>query len=213
MITVAVTGGIGTGKSVVLARFRELGSPVIAADALAHDVLLPDTDGARAVRERFGHAVMRADGGVDRPALARVVFADERARLDLEAIVHPAVRRRLAEWLAARKDEGASLAIVEIPLLFETGRAADFDAIVVTACEEPEQIRRVMNRDGLGEADVRRRLAAQWPLAEKVKRADFVIRTDGLLGDSRARVDEVWRHLQARAAHPAEPPSLSPDRT
>lgn len=200
MITVAVTGGIGTGKSVVLARFRELGAPVIEADALAHDVLRPDTEGAAAVRRRFGEAVMRADGGVDRPALARVVFADERARLDLEAIVHPAVRRRLAEWLSARAAEGASLAIIEIPLLFETGRSADFDAIVVTACEEPEQIRRVMGRDGLSEPDVRRRLAAQWPLTEKVKRADFVVRTDGLPADSRARVDDVWRQLQARAA-------------
>jgi dephospho-CoA kinase len=200
MFAVALTGGIGTGKSVVLERFRELGAPVIEADALAHDVLLPGSEGAGAVRGRFGDGVMRADGGVDRRALARVVFADERARRDLEAIVHPAVRRRLSEWLSARMAEGASLAVVEIPLLFETGRAADFDAVVVTACEEPEQIRRVMGRDGLEEADVRRRLAAQWPLAEKVKRADFVIRTDGLLDDSRARVDEVWAELQARAA-------------
>ncbi|MEW5981617.1 MAG: dephospho-CoA kinase [Acidobacteriota bacterium] len=199
MLTVALTGGIGTGKSVALTRFRELGAPVIEADAIAHEVLAPGTPGAEAVRRRFGPGVMHADGSVDRRKLARVVFADEAARQDLEAIVHPDVRRRLAEWVAARARAGARLAIVEIPLLFEIGREAEFDAIVVTACDEAEQIRRVMARDGLTEADVRRRLSAQWPLDEKVKRAHFVIPTHGRREDTLSRVDAVWGELQARA--------------
>ncbi len=200
MLRVALTGGIGTGKTVVLGRFQELGAPVIEADVLAREALAPGTPGVRAVADRFGPGVIGADGRVDRRALGALVFADDRARRDLEAIVHPDVRRRLDTWMAERTAAGAAVAIVEIPLLFETGRERDFDVVLVTACDEDEQVRRVMARDGLSEPDVRRRLAAQLPIAEKVRRADHVIRTDGRREDTLARVDAVWRALVEQAA-------------
>lgn len=200
MLRVALTGGIGTGKTVVLGRFQELGAPVIEADALAREALAPGTPGARAVAERFGTAMVGADGSVDRRALGALVFADDRARRDLEAIVHPDVRRRMAEWLTGRAAAADRIAVVEIPLLFETGRERDFDVVLVTACDESEQVRRVMARDGLSEQEVRRRLAAQLPLAEKIRRADHVIRTDGRREDTLARVDTVWLALQEQAA-------------
>jgi dephospho-CoA kinase len=199
MLNVALTGGIGTGKSVVLARFAELGAPVVSADDLAHDVIGAGTPGAGAVRDRFGGEVMRADGGVDRLRLAAIVFRDTAARRDLEAIIHPAVRAAIAAWGEARAREGAAIAVAEIPLLFENARASDFDRVVVTACAEAEQVRRVTVRSGLAEEDVRRRIAAQLPLAEKVRRADYVIWTDDSIDATRQRAADVWARLQQDA--------------
>jgi len=199
MLKVALTGGIGTGKSVVLARFAELGAAVISADDVAHDCIGAGTPGADAVRARFGDAVMRPDGGVDRLRLASVVFRDVDARRDLEAIIHPQVRRAIAQWADARAAEGVAITVVEIPLLFEGGREADFDRVVVTACAEDEQVRRVSARSGLSADDVGRRIAAQMPLAEKVRRAHYVIQTDGDVDATRRRALEVWTDLERDA--------------
>ena len=199
MLKVALTGGIGTGKSVVLARLAELGVPVISADDVAHDVIGAGTPGAAEVRARFGDEVMRPDGSVDRLRLAGIVFRDRDARRDLERIVHPAVRQAITAWGEARARDGAALSVAEIPLLYENGREVDFDCVIVTACSEEEQVRRVAARSGLADEDVRRRIAAQMPLAEKVRRADYVIRTDGSLDDTRARAAEVCGLLVDRA--------------
>ncbi len=198
MLRVALTGGIGTGKSVALARFAELGAAVIDTDALARDALAPGSPGHEAVRLRFGGVVIRPDGQVDRARLGRIVFADDQARRDLEAIVHPAVIGAVGAWLEAREREGARVAIVEIPLLYETGRDRDFSCVIVTACGADEQVRRVMARSGLDEAEARRRVAAQWPVAEKARRADYVIRTDGPVEETRRQAAEVWIALNRR---------------
>jgi dephospho-CoA kinase len=196
MLRVALTGGIGTGKSVVLEQLRALGARVLDADAVAHAVMAPGTPAAAAIRDRFGAAVVAPDGGVDRPALGAVVFSDEGARRDLESIVHPAVYDTIDAWMAACAREGAGVAVAEIPLLFETGHEADFDVVLVTACAPDEQVRRIVARGGT-EADARRRMAAQWPLSDKEARADHVIRTDGSLAETRARAAEVWRRLRS----------------
>ncbi|HNV04275.1 MAG TPA: dephospho-CoA kinase [Vicinamibacterales bacterium] len=198
MLRVALTGGIGTGKSVALARFAELGAAVIDADDLAHRAMQPGSEGHAAIRRRFGEGVIGADGRVDRARLGAVVFADDDARRDLEAIIHPAVARAIAAWLTACERQGVRIAIAEIPLLHETGRDKDFACVVVTACEESEQVRRVMARSGVDEPEARRRMAAQWPAAKKARRADYVIRTDGPLAETRRRTTEVWRALSAR---------------
>lgn len=198
MLRVALTGGIGTGKSVALARFAELGAAVIDTDALSRDALAPGSPGHEAVRRRFGDGVMRPDGQVDRARLGRIVFADDQARRDLEAIVHPAVIGAVGAWLEAREREGARVAVVEIPLLYETGRDRDFSCVIVTACGADEQVRRVMARSGLDEAEARRRVAAQWPVAEKARRADYVIRTDGPVEETRRQAAEVWSALNRR---------------
>ena len=199
MLRAALTGGIGTGKSVVLARFAELGTPVVEADTLAHDAIAPGTPGAAAVRERFSEGVIGPDGCVDRVRLGALVFDDNQARRDLEAIVHPAVYRAIRAWMRARKASGARMAIAEIPLLFETGHEGDFDCVVVTACGSDEQVRRAMARSNLSEPEVRRRIAAQGPLDDKVRRADSVIRTDGTVGETRLRAAAVWDALDRRA--------------
>jgi dephospho-CoA kinase len=199
MLRAALTGGIATGKSYVVQRLRQAGVPVVDADVLAREVVAPGTPGLRAVAERFGPAVLDAAGALNRPALAAIVFADPEARRELEAIVHPAVRSGIDEFLAGLPPATA-FAVADIPLLFETGRAGDFDAIVVAACPPAMQIERVMARDGATREQAEQRLTAQWPIDDKVRRADYVIDTSTSFDATDAAVDEVIAALRARAA-------------
>jgi len=199
MLRVAVTGGIGTGKSVVGAELAACGAPVIDADVLVHEALRAGSPAAAEIRSRFGAAVIAPDGDVDRARLGAIVFQDSQARRDLEAILHPAVYRAIEAWMRAQEQSGTLVAVAEIPLLYETGHEGDFDCVVVTACDGEEQVRRAVGRAGASEADARRRIAAQWPLDEKVRRADIVIRTDGTLDATRQAARSAWETLMQRA--------------
>ncbi len=196
MLRVALTGGIATGKSYCLARFASLGVAVVDADRLARDAVAPGSRVLDAIVARFGQSMLRPDGTLDRSSLARVVFNDRAARADLEAVVHPEVYRRIGEWLATLPP-GIRIAMADIPLLFETGHIHDFDRVVVVACDPREQLRRLMARDGLTEAEAHARLDAQWPIQEKEARADYVIRTDGTAADTDAQVRTVHELLLA----------------
>ena len=191
MLRVALTGGIATGKSYVRARIAARGVLTLDADAIVHRLFTGGSDVTAEVRRRFGTSVVRHDGAVDRQALGRIVFADASARRDLEAIVHPRVYERIAEWADAQAREGTPWVLVDIPLLFETGRDREFDRVIVAACSPEEQVRRIRQRDGLGEAVALARLAAQWPIAEKVRRANDVIDTSGSFGETDRQVDGV----------------------
>jgi len=204
LLRVALTGGIATGKSYVCARFEALGVPTIDADVIARHVVQPGMPALQRIVERFGSGVLREDGHLDRGALGAIVFGDAIARHALEAIIHPEVRRAIGEWEAALRGQAAgtrpAYCLADIPLLFETGRSAEYDAVVVTSCAPDEQVRRVRARDGLTDAQARARLAAQWPIGEKVRLADYVIRTDGTFADTDTQVAEVHGHLLAKAA-------------
>jgi dephospho-CoA kinase len=193
MILAALTGGIATGKSYCASRFAALGVPLIDADRLAREAVEPGTRGLEAIVARFGSGILRGDGTLDRSALARIIFADGTARADLEAIVHPEVYRRIREWSVNLS--GVQAAIADIPLLFETGHTHDFDKVIVCACEPEEQVRRLMARDRLSADDARARLAAQWPIEEKVIRADYVIRTDATYADTDRQVARIHESL------------------
>jgi dephospho-CoA kinase len=198
---VALTGGIATGKSHVRAHFEQLGVPTIDSDMLAREAVAPGSAGHAAVARRFGPAVLEADGSLNRTRLAEIVFADPAARHDLEAIIHPEVRRATETWFDSLDPGTHPCAVADIPLLFEVGREQDFDVVIVVACEPETQVRRVMDRDGLSEAAARQRLAAQLPIADKIARAGFVIRTDGSYDETNAQVDAVFsalRRLYAR---------------
>jgi dephospho-CoA kinase len=197
MLRAALTGGIATGKSFCLARFGALGAATIDADILAREALAAGSPGLAAVAGRFGAGVLQPDGTLNRQALARIVFADEGARAHLEAIVHPEVYRRITEWFADAPP-GTRVAIADIPLLFETGHEHEFDRVIVCACDPDEQVRRVMARNGVSEADARARLSAQWPIEEKVRRADYVIRTDGSFAETEAQVKTVFARLAGK---------------
>jgi dephospho-CoA kinase len=196
MLRVALTGGIATGKSYCLARFAAFGVPVIDADQLARDAVAPGSRALEEVAARFGAAIIRADGSLDRASLGRIVFTDRAARADLEAIVHPEVYRRISEWLATLPPR-TRVAIADIPLLFETGHTHDFDRVVVVACDPREQLRRIVARDGLSERDARARLDSQWPIEEKEARADYVIKTDGSVAETDNQVRTVYEQLIA----------------
>jgi dephospho-CoA kinase len=199
MRRIGLTGGIATGKTYVAARLVRAGVPLIDADVAARAVVRPGTAALAAIVERFGAGVLARDGTLNRPALGSIVFADVAARRDLEAIVHPAVQAAIEAYLTALPPD-TPFAVADIPLLFETGREAAFDLIVVVACARETQIARIMTRDGLPRADAERRLAAQWPIESKVERADVVIWTDGSFADTDAQVDALLTRLRADAS-------------
>lgn len=196
MLKIALTGGIATGKSYVLEQFRKRGVPCLDADQLAHGVMSAGTEATQAIAARFGSDVLAADGAVDRKKLGPIVFADAAARRDLEAIVHPAVRRAIAAGLRAFELlGGAPFALVDVPLLYETGYSSQFDRVVVTACLPDLQITRLVGR-GMSEQEGRQRLAAQMPAVEKAARADFVIQTDGSFEETNQQVEKVLQNLR-----------------
>jgi dephospho-CoA kinase len=190
MRRIGLTGGIATGKSFVRGRLEELGVPTIDADVLAREAVAPGTPGLAAVVARFGPGILNADGSLDRKALAAIVFNDANARLDLETIVHPRVRAATDSWFHSLPPQ-TQFAVADIPLLYETRRDRDFDVVVVVACEPATQLQRLMAREGMAKPEALARIAAQLPIAEKVRRADFVIRTDGTKAETVGQVDRL----------------------
>ena len=195
MLTVGLTGGIGSGKSTVASLLAERGAVIIDADALARDAVAPGSAGFQAVRDRFGDAVLTPDGDLDRAALAAVVFADADARRDLEAIVHPEVRLRIAQVIAdhAGTDD---VVVLDSPLLVETGSHRDVAVVVVVSTAPSTQIDRLVTR-GMQEGDARARSATQLPFESKAAVADVILDNDGSLDDLRSQVDRLWLQLTA----------------
>ena len=194
---IALTGGIATGKSYVANKFREAGVPIVDADVLSREVVAPGTAGLAAVRKRFGPDSVRRDGTMDRVRIAQIVFKDKRARLDLEAIIHPAVQKAIDEFFATLPRR-TPFALADIPLLFETGRENQFNAVVVVACPRELQLQRLMERNKLSREDAERRLNAQLPIDQKVKKATHVIRTDGTFEATDTQVAELLKKLSGK---------------
>jgi dephospho-CoA kinase len=205
MKRVALTGGIATGKTYVSSKLRDAGVPVVDADALAREVVAPGTPGLAAVRKRFGPSAVRADGTMDRVRIGHIVFRDKRARHDLEAIIHPLVQKAIDEFFASLPRR-TPFAVADIPLLFEVSRQRQFDFVVVVACPREMQLERLMTRSRLSGEDAERRLAAQLPIDEKVKRADFTIWTDKSFEETDAQVAAL---LAALGRKSGRPPSMA----
>ena len=195
MTRVGLTGGVASGKSTVSAILSELGAVVIDADLLAREVVAPGTEGLAAVVEAFGPDVLGPDGGLDRPRLGALVFADPERRRALEAIIHPRVRARAAE-IEAAAPVGA-VVVHDIPLLAETGQAASFDAVVVVDVPVDVQVDRMVHIRGMSEADARARIAAQADRDARIAIATHVVENTGSLEDLRARVEEVYRTIES----------------
>ena len=192
MMKVALTGGIATGKSYVLARLKERDVATIDADDIVHEAFGAGSPVTRAIAAQLGSVFLKPDGSVDRTALGVKVFSDPEARHHIEAIVHPVVYQTIHKWFDTL---GRPLGVASIPLLYETGREKDFDFVVVTVCPPDLQLRRLLARDRMTEEEARQRIAAQLPAEEKAARGDFVILTEGSTLDTDRQVDELIAKL------------------
>ncbi|HET7870720.1 MAG TPA: dephospho-CoA kinase [Actinomycetota bacterium] len=198
MLLVGLTGGIGTGKSTVARMLEKRGAVVFDADILARKAVAQGTPGFDEVVERFGPNVLAPGGGLDREALASIVFSDPAARRDLEGIVHPEVRRMFAEGCEEYRDSDR-VVVFSAPLLVETGMHTAFDLLIVVSAPVATQIERLMRDRGMPERDVEARIAAQLPLEAKAEVADVLVDNEGTFEDLEGQVDRVWRDLDAKA--------------
>lgn len=204
MLIVGLTGGIATGKSTVARRLKELGARLIDADHLAREVVEPGEPAFEEIRARFGPEVIGPDGRIDRARLGEIIFRDEKAREDLESIIHPRVRQRIRTTIERLRQEGDDCVIVcDIPLLFETGAALEWvDRTLVVYAPKEVQRERLIRRSGLDPQEADRRIAAQLPTEEKVRRADDVIDNSGDLENTLQQVDRLWKEwMRACESH------------
>lgn len=194
MLTIALTGGIASGKSVVARRLVEHGAVLIDADALARDVVRPGTPGLARIVETFGEEVLAPDGALDRAALAEIVFGDPQRRAELNAITHPLIAERSRELVAAAAPD--AVVVHDIPLLAEGTRDIDgFDLVVVVQAPVETRLRRMMTDRGMTREQAQQRIAAQASDADRLALADVVIENDGDLADALRQVDELWASL------------------
>ena len=195
-LLVGLTGGIATGKSTVSALFSHLGARVIDADLLAHEVVMPGQRAHAEIVKEFGPEVLDPDGQLDRKRLGAIVFADAARRRRLEEITHPAIRQRQQRILAVLDEEAfEGLVIWDAALLIESGGAKGMDRLVVVATDPATELQRLMDRDGLSEAEARARVASQMPVAEKSKLAHYVIDNSGSRAETERQVREAYRRL------------------
>lgn len=198
---VGLTGGVASGKSTVAAMLAELGAVVIDADVLAREVVERGTPGLAQVVEAFGPEVLTPEGDLDRPKVGSIVFADEAKRRQLEQIVHPLVFERYAEAEAAAPPD--AIVVHDIPLLVESGRAEEFDAVLVVDVPTEVQVERMLRDRGWTREDAEGRIAAQATREQRRAVATHLIDNTGTREDLRQRVTEVFDELRARAAQGA----------
>jgi dephospho-CoA kinase len=196
MLKVGLTGSIAVGKSFVVECFRELGCSVLDADQTAREVVEPGTVGLKRVINEFGTDLLRPNGELDRKKLGAIVFADKKKRDLLNSIVHPLVIEEQDRWLEERERRGPNgIAIVDAALMIESGGYKRFDLIIVVWCETAIQLHRLMARDGLSEADARKRISSQMPQEEKKRYADRLIDTSNGFDDTRLQVGLLYDEL------------------
>lgn len=191
-LVIGVTGGFGTGKSTVAAMFAGLGARLIDADALGHEIILPGTACYRKVVSLFGRGITGPGSRIDRKSLAELVFASPSRLQRLCKITHPVIIERLRRRIAKR-----GVTVIDAPLLIEAGLHKEADWLVVVRTRRQVQIARARARTGLSRKAVLERIASQMPLAEKVRRADFIIDNNGSKEKTRKQVEAVWKKMNS----------------
>lgn len=198
MLAIGLTGGIASGKSTVSMEFEKLGTFIIDADQIARELIHPHKPLWRKIIASFGKEIQKEDLTIDRFKLGEKVFSDEAERAVLNKIIHPEIKREIDRRLKQiGKEHTDALVLVDAALLIETGIFREMDKIIVVSASKRNQIRRLMNRDGLSAEGARRRIRAQFPLKEKRKYADYVITTDGSMEEIREQVRRVHGRLMA----------------
>jgi dephospho-CoA kinase len=195
---IGVTGGIASGKSVVVRELERLGAVTFSADEIARRIVEPDGPAYRPVVEAFGSGILDEAGRLNRAALAQRIFADSEARRTLDAIMHPIILaelRRAIEAFRLQPAHSPPIAVAEIPLLYETGAEGMVDKVLVTALEPCIQLSRLKQRNSWSEAQALAAIQSQIPLSEKAARADWVIRTDGSLEETLSQTRAFWNQI------------------
>ncbi len=198
MLVLGLTGGIASGKSLVAADFVRRGARLLDADRIARDVVALGTPGLAAVLQRFGQEMRLPDGNLDRARLGALIFADAAARADLNALLHPRIRDRIAADLQAARAQGVALCVVDAALLFELGLDAACDAVVAVDCDEAQQIARLMARNGLTREAAQQRIASQWTAQARNARAGWTLDNRGSLAELDREMGRVWREITGR---------------
>jgi dephospho-CoA kinase len=195
MKIVGLTGGIGSGKSVVSGMFARLGAEVIGADQLAREVVNPGQAAWKEIVAHFGKEVLNADQSLNRERLASIVFSDAEARRALEEITHPRIRALFDERVRELQSKGCRVIIYDVPLFFESHLDREIRPVVVVYAEESVRLERVKARDGLSDEEILSRTKSQMPLEEKKGLADYVIDNSGTLEETKSQVTRVWQEL------------------
>lgn len=197
-LLVGLTGGIATGKSTVSALLRQLGCEIIDADLLAREVVGPGQPALAQIVTEFGRDVLTADGELDRKKLGAIVFADPGRRRRLEAITHPAIRDRFQARLAELAETGfTGIVVFDAPVMIESGNYKNMERMIVVVTDDATQMARLNGRDGTGDAENRRKIASQMPLADKAKLADYVIDNSGSREVTAEQVRRVFAALMS----------------
>jgi dephospho-CoA kinase len=189
-----LTGGVGMGKSTASEFFRARGAQIVDTDDLARQLVEPGTPALAEIKKVFGRKMIAPDGRLRRDQLARIVFTDAAQRKKLEAILHPRIRERWLAQIETWRKENRSLAMVVIPLLFETQAEPQFDKIICVACSPTVQRDRLLAR-GWASEQIKQRIAAQMPIDQKIARADFVVWTDGDLDSHAQQLERILSKL------------------
>ena len=199
-MVIAITGGIATGKTTVALIFAKLGAEYLDADQIARQELAPGSPALEKAVQRFGTQILLPNGSLDRKQLGQIVFSDDKARSDLEAICHPgiiaSIKSKIESFRAAPGSEKKVL-VVEIPLLFECGLQSLADKVIVVAAEQATQLNRLINRDGLSRQQAANRISAQMPLHKKAEFADWIVTTECPLHEIENQVRRIWSQLSA----------------
>jgi len=201
MKLLGLTGGVATGKSTVSQMLSDSGCGVVDTDLLARQIVEPGTPALAEIAAAFGAGMCDSSGRLRRAEMARLIFADTEARRRLEGILHPRIRESWQRQVDLWRSDGHAAAVVVIPLLFETGAAGEFEAILCTACKPESQRERCLAR-GWTPEETQARLEAQWPIELKIARSDFLIWSEGDLSITREQVSRVLRQLNL---HPSSP--------
>ncbi len=198
MNIVAVTGGIASGKSLVLNTFMNLGAFVIDCDILSREAVIPCSKAWWKIVDVFGKAICRHDLEIDRKKLGGIVFNDSSKRKILEQIIHPEVRRKCTERLEAiKKMAPNAIVVIDVPLLIETGLQKELDTVIVVYVSADMQIRRLMDRDEITEEEARKMVEMQIPLAEKRRFADYIITNDGTHEETEMQVRKLFEAISS----------------
>ena len=195
MRVIALTGGLATGKSTVAAMLAARGAEIIDSDLLAREVVATGTPGYYEVVDRFGREILTPEGHLDRVKLGAMVFGDVRTRQDLQEITHPKIRELTTLRLRHLAESDTAVAILDIPLLFETARHADFPETVLVYASEATQRTRLRERDGLNPDEIEARLHAQLPIESKRTLATWVINNDSDLVNTETEVALFWKKI------------------